>query len=540
MKPSLRIEQEFSSFIQFADLMTRELRASVAEWLYYHLFDPAYPALLHLSQSEIPVKYPNWFELFRQILEMEGLRETTSHNEDLSISVTRSTLSWARQIYQQFETSYARADEEEDYKQILAHRPQTAPPTWADRLIKLNDWYPDHRQTWDFYRMRISADPPESGEALDVLQQNILDDWAGYLFAEKKKLEAGYLKQAIDQHIAELTVRVDHLLDLGDLVSPFYNFIGQAWSDSVGNWDRIDWHKMETYAQTLQGDTNLQDLARLLGRWNVSEQEAEEEKMKQPITEETWEPNPYGKSEIIGITQSDHLSAMLPTEVALLSSPETELIFAKKFVEKKLLTFEYRSDDLSTQQREQPEVSSQAKRSDKGPLILCIDTSGSMFGEPEQIAKSLALAILNIALKQKRKAYLISFSTAIRTLEMTGMENDIGKMVDFLSMSFHGGTDIQPAIKEALTMLKREGFREADVLVISDFVIPRLDKDVYEQLMESRRHHDTHYHGLLVVRSFDSRVPPLPIFDHHWIYDIDNPQVMRQTIAHFRNMEHPN
>ena len=539
MKPSLQIEQELSGFIQFADLMTRELRTSVAEWVFHFLYDPAYPALLYLNQSEMPEKYPSWFLLFRQIFEMEGLRKTTTHNEDFSISVARSTLNWAKQTYQQFETGYERAAEEEEYRKVRDGLKHVTPEIWVNLLRKLAGWYPRHRQSWDFYKKRFRADPPETGDALNVLQQNVLDDWTGFLFAEKEKLEAAYLNRAIDRHLAELEARVHHLLDLGDLVSPFYNFIGQVWSNALGNWDRIEWGKMQIYAQTLEKDPNLRELARLLGRWNLSEQEQEEEKMQQPLIEDTWEPNPYGKSEITGITQSDQLSAILPAEVALLSSPETEVLFSQKFVEKKLLTFEYRSEDLSTREREQPEVSSRARRADKGPLILCIDTSGSMFGEPEQIAKALALAILNIAIKQKRKAYLISFSTAIRTLEMTGIEEDVSRMIDFLSMSFHGGTDIQPALEAAIDMLEKQDFRMADVLVISDFVIPRLDKDVYERLLDSRRSNETHYHGLLIVRGFDPRVPPLPMFDHHWIYDIDNPKVMRQAIAHFRSLAQP-
>lgn len=540
MNPSVRIEQTFSGFIQFADLMNPELRRDVAEWLFLYLFDPTFPALLHLSQSDIPEKYPNWNLLFQQIFEFSDLRITTTHNEDLSISVARSTLNWARQAYQQFEAGYAHANEEEEYHQLRKEGRSLTPEKWTQLLQKLQRSYPNHGLSWTFYRERFQHPEAETLGDLEVMQQNVLDDWKQFLFTRKQKLESGYLTGAIDSHIIDLTEKVESLQELGDLVSPYYNFIGQVWNDSIGTWDRIEWNKMEQYAKTLQDDPNLQELARLLGKWNLSEQEMEEEKMRKPLEEETWEPNPYGKSEITGITHSDLISAILPSEVALLSSPETELIFAKKFVEKKLLTFEYRSQDLGTRQIESPEAIAFAQRADRGPMILCIDTSGSMFGEPEQIAKALALAILNIAIKQERPAYLISFSTAIQTLEITGVDADVSKMVDFLAMSFHGGTDIQPALKEALDMLQREKYQHADVLVISDFVIPRLDKDVYEQLLDTRRNNQTHYHGMLIVRGYDPRVPPLPIFDHHWIYDLDNPKVIRQTLDHFRSLEHSN
>jgi Mg-chelatase subunit ChlD len=46
----------------------------------------------------------------------------------------------------------------------------------------------------------------------------------------------------------------------------------------------------------------------------------------------------------------------------------------------------------------------------KGPLIVCIDNSGSMAGEREEWAKGFALGLLTIAKKQKREFCIIHFS----------------------------------------------------------------------------------------------------------------------------------
>ena len=100
-------------------------------------------------------------------------------------------------------------------------------------------------------------------------------------------------------------------------------------------------------------------------------------------------------------------------------------------------------------------------------------------------------------------------------------------------MSFHGGTDIQPALKETLKMLEEEHFKKADVLIISDFIIPRLDRNTFEKVQQLRREEGTSFHSLFVTRRPDMSVPPLPIFDNHWLYDLDNPKVIRQTVNHF-------
>ena len=46
----------------------------------------------------------------------------------------------------------------------------------------------------------------------------------------------------------------------------------------------------------------------------------------------------------------------------------------------------------------------------KGPIIICLDESGSMIGERNHAAKALALALAWIARQQKRWCALIAFS----------------------------------------------------------------------------------------------------------------------------------
>jgi hypothetical protein len=47
---------------------------------------------------------------------------------------------------------------------------------------------------------------------------------------------------------------------------------------------------------------------------------------------------------------------------------------------------------------------------EQGPIILCLDTSGSMSGAREVVAKALALECLRGAHRQKRACYLYAFS----------------------------------------------------------------------------------------------------------------------------------
>lgn len=47
---------------------------------------------------------------------------------------------------------------------------------------------------------------------------------------------------------------------------------------------------------------------------------------------------------------------------------------------------------------------------DRGPILLCVDTSGSMRGARETVAKSLALECMRAAREQERGCYVFAFS----------------------------------------------------------------------------------------------------------------------------------
>ncbi|MEZ4777349.1 MAG: VWA domain-containing protein [Bacteroidia bacterium] len=540
-----RIEDELSGFIDYGGIMTEKLRREAIEMVIMYLYEPEYDAITPLNESGIQFNYPNWYGLLLRLFSYPELRKITRSNEDLTFSIAKDTFAWARRVARQFEANHEYFEEEVELKYILENTRAVKKSRWPQILLDLKDRYPTHSLSWDFYResmsdmsARMDAESDESTRQrlaldLEVLRNNILEDWNSFFYKKKHALEESFLDSAFSRYSAELSQKVAQLNDLGDLLAPFYNFLGHIWNDSMGAWEKIDWDKLEEYAKNLQRDPQLRELAELLGRWKNAEKQVETFKLLQPVPDRAWKPNLYGKSEIIGIHHSDDIGAMLPSEVALLSSPETELILSKKFVEKKLLTFQYRSENLSASPKMKQEMIQMTEINERGPMVICIDTSGSMFGGPERIAKALALAILEIALKQKRRAYLISFSTGIKTIEMTGMEANVDKMVDFLRMSFHGGTDIQPALEETIKVLQGEAFAKADVLIISDFIIPRIERQMFDDILHLRTEKKTNFHSLYVTRRHDPRVPPLPIFDNHWVYDLDNPKVMRQMVDHF-------
>jgi uncharacterized protein with von Willebrand factor type A (vWA) domain len=147
---------------------------------------------------------------------------------------------------------------------------------------------------------------------------------------------------------------------------------------------------------------------------------------------------------------------------------------------------------------------------------------------PETIAKLLCFAILKIAIRENRKCYLISFSTVFETLNLTDLRNSLEKIINFLSMGFQGGgTDAEPAILESLRMLETEDYKKADVIMVSDFVMPAFAEGIRQQISQAKEK-KTKFHSLIIGTSQNKGV--IKDFDNNWLYNLENKDCILQLI----------
>ena len=269
----------------------------------------------------------------------------------------------------------------------------------------------------------------------------------------------------------------------------------------------------------------------MLGRMGGAEKELQEEERVEKTIETHWKVEHASKAELVGVYESDDLSSLLPTEVALLAEKSTEPYFFKKFAEKKLMTWEYEAKILAEKEALQKQKKPVERKKEKGPIIICVDTSGSMNGQPEMIAKTMAFAILRIALRDNRRCYLISFSTGIQTLKLNEVRDSIDRLIDFLGMSFNGGTDPEPALKEALRQMKESEYKDADLLVISDFIMDNLPAHVIKEIEEARESKNR-FHSLVISPSANPKV--LSAFDNNWLYDLSGPSRVTELVKDMR------
>jgi uncharacterized protein with von Willebrand factor type A (vWA) domain len=367
----------------------------------------------------------------------------------------------------------------------------------------------------------------------ESVKESFVDKWRVLLL---KKQAAFDIKRMGEQRSAfsdDLYKRVEDLKALQEVLRPITHELGRFWDMSKGNWQHVNFDVLKQYADLLKRDKSLANLAKMLGKMQDAERDLEEEMFANAPIKTAFQTVHARKEDLVGIHESDDLSSLLPSETAFLSDSVLETVFFKKYVEKKLQTFDYQSKtpikaDKNFKQK-------QPKTKERGPFIVCVDTSGSMQGAPETVAKTLCFALLKLAIKENRKCFLISFSTQIETLNLTDFKHSIEALLSFLSMSFQGGTDAVPALNEALKQLETADYKNADVLIISDFVMPHLDENT-QQLLQKAKENQTKFHSLVIgSRHLNKNIAS--DFDNNWHYDPHNQKGMITLVKNLKQLK---
>lgn len=168
-------------------------------------------------------------------------------------------------------------------------------------------------------------------------------------------------------------------------------------------------------------------------------------------------------TQISGLEMGDDLSQLVPSEAVWLTDPDSEREFYRRYAERELLVRTY-------EMRGEPSC---------GPVVVLIDESASMTGEPEMLAKAVGLAIISIARFDGRHAALIEFSShgQQRTTHFAPGDTDIRAVVELLTHFFGGGTDFDAPIMAGLALTGSgkqkaedgdERYRAGDLIIISD------------------------------------------------------------------------
>jgi len=195
---------------------------------------------------------------------------------------------------------------------------------------------------------------------------------------------------------------------------------------------------------------------------------------------------------------------MLPQEAAFLGHPKLHMLWHVRRAENALLSYQVEgvlSDhqpDIPTSEKNHRYSSSSGTRK-KGPIILCIDTSGSMHGEPEQLAKAICLEVIRHAARLGQPCLLFAFSGPGQLLEQSlSFDRDgLKPIIRFLQQTFHGGTDIREPFARALEKMTERHWQHTDILLVSDGRFP-VPEHLTKKLADAQKQEGLRVFGITV------------------------------------------
>ena len=380
-----------------------------------------------------------------------------------------------------------------------------------------------------------------------IWTQNIEAKKSEWINLAKDKLSADY-KQRIQDYLESLLEMQAMLKDLGEAGELFSGDLealkqsldvanlgdekylkninaGGGFDNSLGNKNYTDINTIKRYLQTLRDSKALREIADILGKLKKAEEESEIEKIKELKSYSYTQiiPTKRYKEEICGVTLGSDLENLLPQELAMLGDSDLELLFDLKYIQKRLFCFEKHGYQAIMQEAQEEIEKEKEKKKEKeknqGAMIICVDTSSSMSGEPEHIAKAIAIYLATKAQTQKRACYLINFSTSIETMELSG-KGGLSRLISFLMMSFHGGTDVSPALHHGLNKMQSESFRQSDLIAISDGCFGHISNTLIQQ-MQAQRQKKNKFYLLDIAGSSGAK----EFFDIHWQYNTHSKNV---------------
>lgn len=300
---------------------------------------------------------------------------------------------------------------------------------------------------------------------------------------------------------------------------------GLLWDLSAGELAKEDIASVLALAKFIQANPGVRKLCDILGRLMAAEKREVLEKVMASVKYDTIVPDVNSKEEIVGLSLGKQIEDVVPSEIATMADDDLSVVFDQKYVESRLLCFD--KIGYAAESREDTIVQTRKKavEDSRGPIILCVDTSGSMSGAPEAVAKAVAFALASKAHQEGRPCYLINFSTGIEVFDFSANQGMKG-LLSFLQLSFCGGTDVAPALAKGIEMMSTPDYSKADLIVISDFVMGDLPEDI-ERRMVRQKKEKNRFFALTIERGASSwnQYKAASVFDAAWRYDATNQDV---------------
>ena len=211
---------------------------------------------------------------------------------------------------------------------------------------------------------------------------------------------------------------------------------------SAGNSDaelkKIPLRDQISLAEKIASNKKMKEIADWAGRFKQIARNKQKPKKRDSI-------------ERSGVTLGNDVERLLPIELGLYIHPITKNDFLRRFVEGQTMQYEQKGKEVLG----------------KGPIILCLDQSGSMQRLDTQ-SKGFTLALMSIARKQRRDFCLILFSSSTQILTFEKGKIKSSDMINLAQTFLGGGTNFALPLDGALNVINESRFKQADIVFVTD------------------------------------------------------------------------
>jgi uncharacterized protein with von Willebrand factor type A (vWA) domain len=160
----------------------------------------------------------------------------------------------------------------------------------------------------------------------------------------------------------------------------------------------------------------------------------------------------------VNVKLTGDITRALPSELAYLTVPGMECIPLAKAADNSLLGYEYQKTGYKM-----------------GPIIVCLDSSGSMVGDFDFWGKAVAICAAKHAINTGRKAHLILFAYDPEEMVEFRFEPnkkiEMKKFIEFAKLVIAGGTAFEPPLKRSVNLIMSEKEKDmvhSDIMFITD------------------------------------------------------------------------
>lgn len=374
-------------------------------------------------------------------------------------------------------------NEKNRIREALSWTPKKRSHGWQGLVKDATKKYGEYGFPGNFYK-RLFSDEENARDP--KMWETMCLDWNRALMNKLKKVKEDATEQSKRNFETQWSDNQKNIKSYLDSTGTSQEQFRQCWNMMNGLWTTFDFERLLSQVKLQKVYPEISQIVGKMGR--VSRDIGEEwMALKQGYTQQFEHAS---HSDIYGVTVGHDLGSLLPSELALFMDNKTENVFIQKYLSDQLQVFRYKSEIMN------PERSLNKKpTARRGPMIICLDTSGSMDGKPQKISQSLIIKAVDIAMKEKRSCFLIAFSVSIKPIDVL---KECHNIISVLQKSPTGNTNATQMLDATFKLLESNPeYINADVLWVTDFVMDLVSKDRLEKL-QTIRSEGTRFYGLRI------------------------------------------